>query len=143
MAIELGLRALLLAQSPITALCPPQTIRGITYDGIFNEHPVEGFLPPFVLVAQMSFDPLLHLGSTGGLADTEFDIDCYSRSYPGAMALADQVQDFLEDYTGPAGDDDTIKAVLLQGRRYDKVIEGQGADQRQHVISVSFQIQHA
>lgn len=148
MAIETGLRTLLLAQPSITGIAVPQTVGGVTFEGIFNEHPVEGFLPPFVLIAQMEFDPLAHLGATSGLQFTGFDIDAYSRSYPQARDLAKAISDFFfppdgsGDYVGSAGPNDTIKAVIYETRRYDEVFEEQGSDIRQHIFSLSITVQH-
>ena len=148
MAIETGLRTLLLSQPEITGIAKDQSVQGVVYRGVFNEHPVEGFFPPFVLISQMSLDPLAHLGATSGLRFDEFDIDAYSRSYPEALALSQAIQDFLfppdgsGDYTGPAGTDDTIKAVVFEDKRYDEVFEAQGQDIRQHIVSLTIQVQH-
>lgn len=146
--IETGLRTLLLAQGSIMNLVKPQTVGGTLYQGIFNEHPIEGFLPPFVLISRTDFDPLAHLGPTSGLQFSDFDFDAYSYSHPEALQLGQAIQDFFfppdgsGDFSGPAGADDTIKAVILENKRYDEVIENQGRDVRQHIISISVQIQH-
>ncbi len=142
MAIETGLRALLLAQTSIVGIAKPQNVSGITYQGVFNEHPVQGFKPPFVLISQLSLDPLKALDGTYGLRFDDFDFDCYSRDYEEALTLGQIVEDFLKDYSGAAGPSDTVKAVLFNNKRYDEVFESQGGDQRQHIVSLSFTIQH-
>lgn len=140
--IETGLRQLLLAQPVITGIAQPQRLASGTYPAIFNEHPVQGFIPPFVIIAQTSLDPLKALDGTYGLRFTDIDIDSYSRSYDEALRLAGVIEDFLKDYRGTAGNEDTIRAVLFEGKRYDEIFEAQGSDQRQHIVSLSFQIQH-
>lgn len=142
MAIETGLRTLLLAQSSITALVPAQTIKGQSLSGIFCEHPEQGFLPPFILISKIDTDPWLTLGNSLGTRATDFDFDCYSYTYPGALAIAAAVKAFIEDYTGAAGADNTIKAVLWMNGRSDQLNEGQGRDVRQFIESLSFTIQH-
>lgn len=142
MAIETGLRTLLLAQSSITALAPAQTIGGTSYPAVFNEHPIQGFRLPYVLIAQIDEDPMLTLGTASGFKKTNIDIDCYSNTHPGAIALADAVEAFLDDYTGAAGSS-TITAVEYQGRRYDAIYEAQGRDVREHIVSLNFEIYHS
>jgi hypothetical protein len=39
-AIETGLRTLLLAQSSITTLAPAQTVGGLSIDAVFLDHPI-------------------------------------------------------------------------------------------------------
>ena len=140
--IEAGLRLLLLAQPSITGIAQPQIIEGVTFQGVFNESIAQRFNPPFVLISQTSVDPLKALDGTYGLRFTDFDIDCYSRSYNEALQLGRNVETFLKDYTGPAGNADTIRAVLLEDSRYDSIFDGQGGDSRQHIVSLSFQIHH-
>jgi len=142
MPITTGLRSLLLTRSDITAIAKPRKIGGITFSGVFNEYPSQGVVPAFVLISQTDLDPLVALDGTYGLRSNEFDFDCYSRSFPEAEQLGDLVESFIKDYTGPAGPSDTIKAVIFESRRYDKVVEEQGGDQRQHVQSISVTIQH-
>lgn len=142
MAIETGLRTLLLAESTITTLAPAQTIKGQSYNAIFCEHPVQDFLPPFVLISLIDFDPMKYLSTTSGMETTEIDIDCYERTYVRAIALGKAVSDYLKDYNGAAGASDTINAVFWEGKRYDKIFDADGRDVRQHIISLNFRIQH-
>ena len=142
MAIETGLRTLLLSQSTITSIVPQQNVEGINVPGVFNESPIQGFRPPYILISKISVDPWLHLGASSGTHATDFDFDCYALTHPLAIQMAAAVKAFLEDYTGLAGADNTIKAVLWQGGRYDRVFEDQGRDVREHIESLSFTIQH-
>lgn len=142
MPITTGLRTLLLAQPNITAICKPQKLGNTTYPGIFNEFAPEGFKPPYVLISKTDTDPLVVLDGTYGLRFNEFDFECYSRDQVEAESLGDIVETFIKDYTGQAGPSDTIKAVILENRRYDKIFEEQGGDQRQHIQSISVTIQH-
>jgi hypothetical protein len=142
-AIETGLRTLLLAQSSITSLAPAQAIGGISFPAIFLDNAAEGIKAPFIIITQTGHDPYKRLDGTGGtLRMSEFDIDAYSTSRPGAIALATAVEVFLRDYVGAAGASDTINAVLHEGTLDDLVTLGDGRDQRYYVRSLSFQIQH-
>lgn len=143
MAIETGLRTLLLGQTGITSLVPAQTVGSVNYPGIFNEDPAQGFVPPFILISQTDFDAYLRLDNTIGTKATDFDIDCYSYSFPASLTIAKAVSDFLMDFTGAAGPLDTIRAVLWEGKRSDKLFDNQGNDTRQRIVSLSFKIQHS
>jgi hypothetical protein len=141
MALETGLRTLLLAQPSIASLVPTQTVDGNTYQRIFNEHPARKIVPPYILIHLIDFDPYACLDGTSGLSSYEIDIDCYAVEYPDSVAIASAVHTFLKDYTGPAGALDSIKAVIWLNKRHDKVFEDQGRDVRHHIESMSFQIQ--
>lgn len=143
MAIETGLRTLLLAQSSITSLAPAQTVGGVSFPCIFLDNPAEGIKPPYVIITQMSHDPYKRMDGTGGtLRMTEFDVDAYCSNRPAAIALATAVEVFLRDYVGAAGASDTINAVLYDDCQDDVVNTGDGRDQRHYVRSLSFRIQH-
>ncbi len=88
MAIEIGLRTLLLAQASITALAPAQTVGGVSFDAVFLDNAAEGVKPPYVIITQTGHDPYKRLDGTGGtLRKTEVDIDCYASNRPAAMTL--------------------------------------------------------
>ena len=143
MAIEIGLRTLLLAQSSITTLAPAQTVGGLSIDAVFLDHPVEGVKAPYVLITLTSHDPYRRFDGTGGtLRRSDVDIDCYASNRPAAIALASAVEVFLRDYSGAAGASDTINAVLWENARDDVVYLGDGRDARHYVRSLSFIIQH-
>jgi hypothetical protein len=126
MAIEIGLRTLLLAQASITTLAPAQTVGGVAFEAVFLDNPAEGVKPPYVIITQTGHDPYKRLDGTGGtLRKTELDIDCYASNYVGA-----------------AGASDTINAVLWENARDDTISTGDGRDQRHYVRSLQFSIQH-
>lgn len=140
--IELGLRALLLAQAGITALAPAQPVNGSNCDAVFNETEIQGFAPPFIVIEQTGFDPMVCLDGTYGMQATEFEIGCYATSKPAALTLAKTVNEFLRDYAGAAGADDRIDAVIQQGKRNSRFLTQTGTDARHHVVTVSYLIQH-
>jgi len=73
-AIEIGLRTLLLAQASITALAPAQTVGGVSFDAVFLDNAAEGVKPPYVIITQTGHDPYKRLDGTGGtLRKTEVD----------------------------------------------------------------------
>lgn len=141
MALETGLKTLLLAEPTITSLVPSQTMRGNTFRGVFNEKPIRGFAVPYILISLIDFDPYVCLDGTSGLASYEIDIDCYADDYASALSMASAVSEFLKDYTGAAGPDDIIEAVIWQSKRHDMIQEGEGRDVQHHIIGQSFQIQ--
>jgi hypothetical protein len=143
MAIEIGLRTLLLQQPAITALVPQQAVGRATFPCVFCEYAAQGVEPPFILVSLIDHDPLKALdGTSDSLAFTEVDIDAYSHRFDTALQIAKKVSDFLKDYTGVAGTDDYIEAVLWEDKRHDRIQERDGRDVRGHIVSNTFIIQH-
>ena len=140
MALELGLKTLLLSQLSITTLVPIQTLSGTNYYGIFNENPVEDFKPPYILIHLIDDDANVCLDGTSGTATYDFDIDCYAYRFDKSVQIGKAVFDFLKDYAGPATAEHSIKAVIYEGKRHDKIYEDQGGDVRHHIESLSFQI---
>lgn len=112
MAIEQGLRTLLLAQSSITSLLGDAT------KGVYLDFAPQGVAEPFIVISAVSVNPLLHLGGTGGLRFTSVDVDCKARTREAATSLAQAVETYIADYSGAAGSD-TLNAVLLEDRGYD------------------------
>ena len=113
MAIEIGLRTLLLAQASITTLAPAQTVGGVAFDAVFLDNAAEGVKPPYVIITQTGHDPYKRLDGTGGtLRKTEVDIDCYASNRPASITLAGAVETFLRDYVGAAGVSDHQRGPL-------------------------------
>lgn len=140
MALELGLRTLLLARPQVRALIPDKTVGNNRFPCVFVEHAPQGVTPPFILIHLIAFDPMKALDGTSGMTRTEVDIDCYSVNVAGAHAIARQVEAYLKDYTGSAGTDDTINSVLWNGKRFDRVRFIDGRDVVQNIVSLSFEI---
>lgn len=143
MAIELGLRTLLLQQPAIVALVPPQPVGNPTFDCVFNEFAPQGVKPPFIVIYQINFDPMKALDGTYGMETTELDVDCHHITHPGAVKLGKTVSDFLKDYTGLAGGQDRINAVLWESKRHDRIYLNDGRDVRENILSMTFTIQHS
>ncbi len=99
--------------------------------------------PPYVVITDIRKDTMLTFDGTYGMTATEIDIDCYGFSEPSARALSDTIRQFIDDYTGAAGDSDTINAVLWQDRGYSYDYPAEGRDTRYHTITDSFLIQHS
>jgi hypothetical protein len=140
-----GLRTLLLAQSSITALAPAQTLHGATVPAVVCDNAPQGMSPPYVVLTDISSDPMNTLDAySESLQSVEVDIDCYSYSEPAARTLGQTVWRFIRDYTGAAGSDDTVKAVVVQDSgtyRYDFPAEGR--DTRFHIVTLSMLIQYS
>jgi hypothetical protein len=140
--IETGLRILLLAQSSVSGIARPGKAKDVTHDAVFSEVAPQGMAPPFVVIRQVDADPMGTLEETEGLESGTFEIDCHSRNYDDGLQLRKNVDDFLKDYSGSAGPEDVIEAVVMGDKRYENVPEDQGGDQWQHVFTRSFLIQH-
>lgn len=142
MNIKNGLRALLLAQPSILALCPPQTVGGSSVDAVFIETVRQGFKPPYIVVSRTGSDPLGNLTSTSGLRSSEIDIDCMGYTESKAEQIAEAVSEALRDYTGPAGANDTIRAVSLEDSNDFENSEQSGGDQWRYAVTLTFTIHH-
>jgi hypothetical protein len=140
--IETGLRTLLLDQPSITGIARPGKAKDVTHDAVFNETAPQGLAPPFVVIRQVDNDPMGTLAETAGLEATTFEIDAHSRSYDDGLQLRKNIDEYLKDYSGNAGPEDKIEAVIMGDKRYENVPEDQGGDQWQHVFTRSFLIQH-
>ena len=139
-----GLRTLLLDQQAVTLLCPAQTINRVLYPGIFCDCAVQGFKPPYVVLTQIGGDPMLTLDSySETLKAIECDIDSYSYSIPTARSLDRTIRQFLDDYSGVAGPDYTIKAVLFDEPVYSFDYPAEGADTKFHIVSTGYMIQYS
>lgn len=112
MAIEEGIRTLLLAESTVS------TLLGEATKGVYVDHAPQNAVLPYVEIHNTSMNPMLHLGTTGGMRSSELDIDCKAATGEAARALADAVEAYIDDYSGAAGSD-TINAILLQDRVRD------------------------
>ena len=139
-----GLRTLLLAQSSITSLIPSQTVNRITFPGIFCDNAPQGVKPPYVVIHAMATDPMLTLDTYSESLksdDIEIDVVCYS--VPQARSISDTIRQFIDDYNGAAGDNDTIKAVLWNDENYSYDFPDEGRDTKYHIITTSYQIMSA
>lgn len=141
--IEIGLRQLLLEQPSITHIAKPgRASDKHTYDAIFNDYTPEGFPTPFVLIRLIDNDPMGDLTETTGMEATTFEIDAYADEYVTSLKLSKAIRDFLKDYSGAAGGEDIIDAVLLQNTSRNDADENQGRDVRECVKTLTFLIQH-
>jgi hypothetical protein len=130
--IDTDLR-LLLASEP--------TISVWTDTRVFCERAEQGATEPYIVISDLSEDPLLALDGTYGLSFRDYDIDCYASSFPRAKLLANAVKVFLDDYTGAAGTS-TIQAVLYQGQTGGYVDPEDGQRLGLFLTTLEFQIQY-
>lgn len=142
MSITHGVRALLRQQPSIMGTVKPQTVQNITYPGVFTRNVVQGFKPPFIVIKRADFDPMECLDGTTGLQSTTLNITSSSNSDEESEALAKAIQDFFKDYAGPAGLDQTIKAVNWLDQQDTEDEDNQGGDQFQYAVTNVFQVQH-
>lgn len=106
--ISKGLRTLLLAQSSITDI--------VGDDGIFVTAATQGTTQPYIIIDRMAGSKFKGLDGNQGTKRAEIDIECWHNTPSDAAALADIVSDFLDDYTGAAGD-----ATIKESTQVDDV----------------------
>ncbi len=131
-----------MGQASITSIAQAQVIGQKQFKAIYNEYPAQGHEPPYIVIEEMGHNPMKCLDGTTGMAMTELDIDCYAKGVPEALALRTAVDNFLKDYVGTAGPDDTIRCVLFNDHSKDTIPLKDGSDQRLHIRTSSFQIFH-
>lgn len=140
--IETGLRLLLLAQPSVTSIARPKDAKDVQHEAVFNETAPQGLVTPFVIIRQIDNDPMGTLAETAGLEATTFEIDAVSRGYDDGLRLRKAIDNYLKDYSGPAGPEDVIEAVIMGDKRYENTPEDQGGDTWQHRFTRSFYVQH-
>lgn len=143
MAILAGLRTLLLEKTSIATLAAPKTIGGVVYPAVFVGSAVQGFSSDHVVIARTSLDPLKRFDGTTGMQSTDIDIECYGRSKTRVDAMADVITGYIKDYTGDAGDSDTINAVLWQDQYDTSSVPIDGTDNWLHSITIDVTIFHS
>lgn len=136
-----GLRDLLLDQSSITALCPSQPANRVNTPTIFCDAPSQGVSPPFIVITDISTDPMPCLDGHYGLRSAEIDIDCYAVSATAARTLSITVRDFLRDYDGTAGDTE-IKAVIQTDEADGYATPQEGRDVKFYYQTTTYQVQY-
>ena len=143
--IDHGLRTLLLAQAGIAALVPAQTINRNTVYPIFCNGPMQGVVPPFVVIKAGGGDPMLTLEAFNEtLKEAEIEVRSYGNTQVDAETLHKTIRQFLDDYVGAAGASDTIQAVVgwtepVTG--YD--IQVEGLDSRFWWTETTYTIQYS
>ena len=124
---------------------PAQTVETVSVSGIFLVGAVQGFNPPYAVITITGGDPYLMLDANSETLKTvELDIDCFSYDKPAASLLDRTIMLFLDDYTGAAGANDTIKAVVDFGEGvpgYETPFEGR--DTKLHYVSRQYEIQYS
>lgn len=112
MAINEELLTLLLAESTVTDLLTNGTTGG------YLDYAPQVDPGDHILIHAISDDPLPALDGTSGMRETELDIDCKASTRVKATALADAVEEYVDDLTGAAGSD-TVNAVVANPRAHD------------------------
>ena len=150
--IDEGLRTLLLAQPSVVDLVPPQTIEGIVFQGVFVQNAYQGFFPkrhddadmPFVVIDRLGGDPMLTLDDySETLKSADIEITSFSLDGTKARDIDLTIRQFLDDYTGACGSEDTIKAVLFDEPATGYDVPETGADIRLYWVTRGYEIQYS
>lgn len=143
--IDHGLRTLLLAQAGIAALVPAQTINRNTVYPIFCNGPMQGVVPPFVVITAGGGDPMLTLETfSETLKEAEIDVRSYGYSQVDAETLHKTIRQFLDDYVGAAGASDTIAAVVNWTEPVTGYeVQAEGLDSKFYFTETMYTIQYS
>lgn len=131
MAIEEGLAELIRQQSGIMALLSSSVGKNVVIDKIDQ---VE--LQPYISITQLSTNPHHMLERNEGVRTATIDLDCVATAKPKANEIADALEAFLVNYSGPAGNH-TIHEVHLNDRSGDAWALAQGTDNYKFVTTVN------
>jgi hypothetical protein len=99
--ISRGLKTLLLAQAAIT---------NIVGTRISVSAAKQGTTRPYIVIDRMSDEKVKDLDGIQTARECEIDIECWAATPESAASLAEVVSDFLDDYTGAAGDENILAA---------------------------------
>ena len=137
-----GIRTVLLDQTSVTNLVPSQTIGKNTVPSVFTDNPMQGAVPPYVVIESQGTDPMMTLEATynNTLVGDDIDIVSYAFSIPAARALNDAIRAVFQDFIGAAGSNDTIKAVGWTAENYSYVYPDDGRDTKFHKITTSYHV---
>ena len=128
-----NLRTLLLSQSSVTDI--------VGASGVFIRHAPQGQALPYVVINQEGSDEFNTLTETGRFRAVDYEFDCKGRTGEQAAQIAETVRDFIQDYSGPAGDQ-TIDAVILD-EEFDSVEKPiDGSDKKTFVVTLAMTIQY-
>lgn len=131
--IETGLRKLLLTSPAIT---------NIVGQRIYTEVADQNAVLPYIVLTKISSDFLNTLDGATGMEFKDFDFDCYGKTDVQSRTLANTVKTFIRNYTGPAGLDDTVEAVLLNGESDEHIPPQDGKSVGTFLTTLDFQIQY-
>lgn len=141
MALTMGLRTLLLAQTSITTLAPTQIVGGITLPAVMCDNTNQGMKPPWVIVnSDDEDDPVATLDGT---ICEDISIDSVAFSEQAARALNAAVKSYLEPFVGTAtaaGVTDTIQGVFWQDQNYSYDYPPDGGDTKFHKVTSKYQV---
>jgi hypothetical protein len=127
-----GLRSLLLADAGIAALVGQR---------VYVNQAAQTAALPYIVITQIDLDPMLALDGTYGMQSAEIDVDCYGMNHVTAAAVAAAVKAKLNDYSGAAGDDDMIDAVLLLDENDGPLAPNDGTQTGRHLVTVEYEVQ--
>jgi hypothetical protein len=127
-----GLIALLAAENTITTYVSSR---------IYANYAPEKAPFPYIVITQLNSEEYKAFDATGDLRMITYDIDCKAERALTAIAVADAVRTYIQDYSGTAGNY-TIEAVLLNGETHDFEPPSDGSDRGVHVVTLDLDVQY-
>lgn len=133
--IEHGLRYLLANESTVSTLVSSR---------VFVGDADQGAALPYITIEKISSDFLNTLDGTSNKALTfkDIDVNCYGKTDLEARNVAKAVRVFLDDYSGAAGTDDDINAVLLNDENDGYIAPTSAEKSGRYLTNLGFTIQH-
>jgi hypothetical protein len=126
MTVESGLRAILAAESTISAIVGSK---------VFDEKVDVEDSPPYV-----RFEHSAEVDETlGGDRSADFNLECVQTTAPLRNTLTKAVRDFIQDYSG-AADDVTIDAVLIVDEDNDYEEPQHGSDSGRFIGNIEIKV---
>lgn len=133
--IEGGIRSLMIGES---------TISDVIGNRVFVGYVDRDIDLPYATIEPLSRDFLLALDGTSNQNTTfaTIDVNCWGATFNEAKSVADVVRVHLDDYTGGAGANDKIEAVLLNDETYAYASPTDGSSTGRHLVNLEFTFQY-
>ena len=137
MSVTDGLRAYLVAQSPITAIV------GSTNPRVFGGNKIpQGKDLPCVVYNEVGTRQFHHMTAATGRAIVTMQIDAWAESYISAHALAEALRGELDGYRGTMGSD-SVRMCHLRSRSNQYFVDEHGGDVGRYLVSQDYEIGYA
>lgn len=131
--ISVGLQTLLLAQSSVTDI--------VGTAGVFVTIAKQSASKPYVVIDRVNDEKHGTLGGYLGAKHCEVEIECWDTTPQDAAALADIISDFLDDYTGTAGDETILESTQVDhGDNFSKPKDN--SEVSEYVTTLYFEFQY-
>lgn len=128
-----GLQTLLLANANVTAV--------VGSAGVYVSAAKQAASLPYVVLDRISDEKHKALDGYTGTRHGEVDIECWAATPQAAASLAKTISDYLDDFSGAAGDETILSSHQIDDQ--DTFAEPEsGSDIREWVTILNFEFQY-